>query len=364
MDHHRPPPAQPHLQSGTTHLSKPQVFVQLAFGVSWSERHAPRSHTMTYMSRNLKNVRETGNFPRQVPPPTTNFLDSTQQQPQQSQSQHRPRGRSSRHHHAHSGQSRQHHGSSRSREQGNVRRRAGDSPREHLRNQSRDSRDEARGESHERGRSAPPPINDSPWDAHATASATLFPHSSHAPRDQPQVWKALPAPPSQFRLGEDGLPWEAWSPPCDLDGAEDESPYANKPTTVPLSPPRRGEDPSRVEDLETLSMAMMTVDNGFENQWWYQGGRESTDWAWRSDDADDARPLSMDDALLLSAAEPPAASAIPGFHHDEDSSTYEPQPSLRDLVSPLSEYPSPASSYRGPLRRSLTTRSEELWIGP
>lgn len=31
----------------------------------------------------------------------------------------------------------------------------------------------------------------------------------------------------------------------------------------------------RAREMETLATAMMTVDNGFEDQWWYQGHRLS-----------------------------------------------------------------------------------------
>ncbi|CAJ2508817.1 Uu.00g138430.m01.CDS01 [Anthostomella pinea] len=226
---------------------------------------------------------------------------------------------------------------------------------------------EVRGSSHERGRSAPPPINDSPWDARASTTATLFPHRSQALSDQPRAWKALPTTPGQFRLGEDGLPWSAWAWPSDPNGYEDESPFANNPTTVHLSPERRRriEDPERVRELETLSTAMMTVDNGFENQWWFQGPRASTTRASDdgdndnnddddNDDDDDARPLSAAEAMLLASAEPPATG---GDTYDSGP------PNPYDIVSPISDMSSPTPSFRGPLYRSLTTRSEELWIG-
>jgi len=35
-------------------------------------------------------------------------------------------------------------------------------------------------------------------------------------------------------------------------------------------------DSGQARDLASLSSAMMTVDNGFEDQWWYQGAREPT----------------------------------------------------------------------------------------
>ncbi|KAH9904577.1 hypothetical protein F4778DRAFT_732989 [Xylariomycetidae sp. FL2044] len=349
MDQSRKRPLPKPVQNERHNLGKPQVFVQLAFGVSWSERHTPRNHTVTYMSRNLKNARDSGNFPRQVPAPSTNYLAPDEPR------QHRHREHPNRHHRQGSqnqqAQAQPSRGQPRSRGPERARGRHGDE-RPH---QSRETRVETRGVAHERGSSAPPPINDSPWDSRAAAStATLFPHPPRASRDQAQVWKTLPASPGLFRLGEDGLPWSAWAWPADPDGDEVDTPYANNPTLVPLANNRtRGDDPERVHDLATLSTAMMTVDNGFENQWWYQGGRETTSWFPAEDE--DARPLSMADALLLSAAEPPASGADP----DQESTA-----DLRDLVSPMSDDSSLlAPTFRGPLHRSLTTRSEELWLG-
>ncbi|KAI0016351.1 hypothetical protein F4780DRAFT_694581 [Xylariomycetidae sp. FL0641] len=336
-------------------LGKPQIFVQLAFGVSWSERHAPRSHAVTYMSRNLKNARDTGNFPRRVPAPTTNYLGS--EQPHQSSRQH-PHHQTQATAHGNQGQSRH-------RRPEHSRGRTGTSSREDSRrNPHRDSRESRRDS---RGSSAPPPLSDSPWDAHARPSATLFPHPSQASRDQPQIWKALPHSPGQFRLGEDGLPWSAFAWPADMnedDPAWDDIPFTNRPTTVTISAerPRLPEDPSRVRELESLSTAMMTVDNGFENQWWNQGPRESTTWyPAEDDDAEEERHLSMSDAMLLSAAEPPA-SAISGFSYGHQrAESEEAESSLNQLVSPLSDVSGP-TSFRGNLHRSLTTRSEELWL--
>ena len=125
----------------------------------------------------------------------------------------------------------------------------------------------------------------------------------------PEIWKALPEDPSRFRLGEEGMPWTPWTWPMGHEpGAypqEDEegssmhsrvydaadaycpdSAYSVNPTSgsvvSPLSSssaparPQAREDPERVRELETLSAALMTVDNGFENQWWNQGPRLST----------------------------------------------------------------------------------------
>lgn len=347
-----------------SNLSKPQIFVQLAFGVSWSQRHTPQTHTLTYMSRNLKNARDSGNFPRQVPAPNTNFLDVPEHQQQQQHRQHRSREHAGRHH-QHRQQNRPHHHSqqshalAQSREHGRSRAQTNEQPSEQLRvRPRRGSRGDARGTLHERGRSAPPPFNDSPWDVHQASGSALL--QQRGSGESSQALKALPAPPSQYRLGEDGLPWSAWAWPADApEGSDnDDMPYANNPTTVPLSTERfRSEDPERVRELESLSTAMMTVDNGFESQWWYQGPRESVEPWWpqeaEDEETDEARTLTTAEALLLSNSEPPSAIEY----------SNEPLASFQDMVSPISDTSSPTQSFRGPLYRSLTTRSEELWIG-
>ncbi|KAI8957197.1 hypothetical protein F5Y11DRAFT_100196 [Daldinia sp. FL1419] len=332
------------IRSERTNFSKPQVFVQLAFGVSWSQRHTPQTHTMTYMSRNLKNARDSGNFPRQVPPPNANFLAIPESCPQWTRE--------------HAGRPCRQHNHTQARESGRPRGQNGNQPSEQVRARPRRSSTlESRGE---RGRSAPPLFYDSPWDAPHT-SASLFPHRSQTGGD-PSSWKALPAAPSQFRLGEEGLPWSAYAWPfredqTEEDGKGEELPFENVPTTVPLSSERfRGEDPERVRELESLSTAMMTVDNGFEHQWWYQGPRESMERWWTkraAEEADDARSAVSTEAVLLSDMAPPSALE-PGEQN---------LPNFSDIVSPISEASSPVPSFSRPLHRSLTTRSDELWLG-
>lgn len=183
--------------------------------------------------------------------------------------------------------------------------------------------------------------------------------------------KPLPARPDQFRLGSDGLPWDAYDWPPGTAYGEDEPaehstpPFANNPTVVPLSPERAGriEDPEQVRELESLSTAMMTVDNGFENQWWYQGPRESTEW-WARVEPGSRR--SLPEAMLVSAMDPTFSPFSPFSTLDNFSGTLPPEDrasSMHILVSPLSETSgSPAQSFR-PLQRAFSTRSEELFIG-
>ncbi|TGJ86247.1 hypothetical protein E0Z10_g2547 [Xylaria hypoxylon] len=325
------------MQNERNSLGKPQLFVQLTFGVSWSDRHIPRTHTLSYTSKHLKNARNSGHFPRQEPCHQHRRQDSVQRQHQHRGERHhhhrdneRPRGRAT---------------NSRPRHPGTL------SP-------PRESRSDSRRTDNERGSSAPPAVHDGPWsDEEGGPSATLFPRPARTNRNPPHVWKDLPTNPARFRLGEDGLPWSASVWPFDPDSNEDEPPFANLPTTLPLSPPserRHGEDPQRVKELESLSTAMVTVDNGFENQWWNQGERESIAlFPSGSADAEEyARPMSMADAVLLSAAEPP--SGVDTYSPNIDS--------LRDLVSPLSDI-SPTFNMSSPLQRSNSTRSDELWMG-
>ncbi|KAK7739235.1 hypothetical protein SLS62_011280 [Diatrype stigma] len=344
-----------------SHLHKPQVYVQLQFGVSWNKRHSPSTHSVTYMSRNLRNSRDYGNFPRQVPQGSTSYASaSAPHLPSYLQKPRPPPG------HIPQQRSQDTHPQARRRagpEYGRQYSRAADEARlQPAVRTEREARSETRAPSNERGNSAPPPVNENPWDAEGPAP-TLFPPPGRRPiSEQPQMMKPLPAAPDQFRLGSDGLPWDAyaWPPGTSSEGTDPErrSPFVNNPTVVPLSPQRgRVDDPARVQELESLSTAMMTVDNGFENQWWYQGPRESTDW-WARVEPGSRR--SMPEAMLVSATEPTFSS------FDDFSGIIPPaddrSSGLDVLVSPLSESGSPGQSFL-PLQRSLTTRSEELFIG-
>ncbi|ETS84050.1 hypothetical protein PFICI_05926 [Pestalotiopsis fici W106-1] len=387
-------------------ISRPQMFMHLEFGLSWSQRHAPQKHTITYTSRNLRDSRSRSSFPRQLPPPNANFLG-----PDASTYQPRPRAspdRSVHHYQQHQQQQQlQHHQQQRRRnyqqeqqEQEQEQRLQQQQQqqqqhiREHHRRQSRGydpsiqfahrprevddacgyaqdherrrSRSESRGLSHDRGHSAPPPFHDSPWDDAPGLSASLFPPAQPAAavataasgNDQEaleSVSKPLPATPSHFRLGEDGLPWsaDAWPADTEQHGSQEQSSYTNQPPTVGIASGSR-DDPQRVKELETLSAAMVTVDNGFENQWWYQGPRETTAW-WPRDQEEPSR-LSLADDLLFSATTEPADR---GFGDDwyGPLSYNEESPLFDGIVSPVS-----TASPARPLQRSMTTRSEELFI--
>lgn len=355
-------------------LTKPQIYLHLEFGLSWSERHQPHTHAVTYTSRSLRDSRAQGAFPRQLPPPNTNFL-ALDNRPYRSREQREHAGH--QYHRSHQ-EPLQPGTQTRNRSQqgawwnedawepGRLRpqyqQQEEQRPRQRQQaehgHRQRESRSESRSGAHERGKSAPPPFHDSPWDAAPGPSSSLFPsRPQDGEEEQPGLWKPLPAAPSRYRLGEDGLPWSAWAWPVDphdpepQDEEEETPPYANQPTTVPISPLKsRGDDPDKTRELESLSAAMMTVDNGFENQWWYQGERENV--TWRPRDQEEPSRMSMADAALLSAAEPPAD----GWY----------APSLDDRASYLDAIVSPLSTVSGSpirgLQRSMTTRSEELFF--
>ncbi len=302
-------------------IPRPQIFVHVEFGVSWTPRRFPNSHEFTYQSRSLRH--RTANFPPDGPASLTNdaredMASHIYQTAEQQQIRERHAFwdyREQQRQLAHPSQSH-----SRSRDL------PPESPQEqHLRTplryqsrrtlppvdeerssrSSRSSRDSH--SSHERGHSEPPPLSTSAWgdevntpfgfDAtrHAAPPLSLFDAVYGV---QPAgVWKDLPALPNQYRLGE-GLPWSVGhdEPIADPDDerirprSQPEAgtasalrqSYANKPTVVPIEAPDvealryRVIESHKKRNLEDLSAAMMTVDNGFESQWWYQGLREST----------------------------------------------------------------------------------------
>ena len=358
-------------------LPKPQVFVRVEFGVSWNKRHSPSSHTLTYMSRNLRNSRDLGNFPRQVPPATTNYLAAppefleAQRREQHTSvrpetSSHSLSQQSSR---GHSRQSEGHDHATLSRqtpptsEHRRRRTKPLDESRLHpRREQQREARSGFRAPSLDRGNSEPPPLSESPWDNDGPSS-TLFPPPGRRPlSENPHVMaKPLPPAPNQFRLGSDGLPWDAYAwPPGTSSGHDEEeavheSPYENNPTVVPLSAPESHADHiQQAQELESLSTAMMTIDNGFENQWWYQGPRESTQ-CWTRSEPGTMR--NLDEAMLASAAEPTYSPT------DGPSGTLpDDRSALNFIVSPLSAHSGSPGQSTGPLRRTWTTKSEELFM--
>ena len=131
------------------------------------------------------------------------------------------------------------------------------------------------------------------------------------------LWKDLPALPSNYRLGE-GLPWDLGAEPAaDPDDLEI-LPYT-RPTLVPIEAvesfevvaSRRTEDPQRKRNLEDLSAAMMTVDNGFESQWWNCGHKVPTVEAMAAAVAEVAEtPLPCTPSLFTAPAPPPTQPSL------------------------------------------------------
>ncbi|KAK7426336.1 hypothetical protein QQZ08_007237 [Neonectria magnoliae] len=379
---------------------RPAIYVHFEFGVSWAPRHTPRNRQLTYMSKSMRD--RANHFPRQLPPPTTNFLTApvVYQQPSQSQTQPQlqiqPQIQL------------QHYGQPHNTQQPCFPReivavpplsqqQQQRQPPQHQHQQlqpetlqwealpdQRLSRSQTRS-SHERGRSAPPPFNDSPWDVNAEPSNSNTMGNTQRSRPQPEVWKALPATPNQFRLGEDGMPWSSWTFPMgyadDDNDDSDEQAYrrqSNTPQVLETSPgsSRRPEfndrDKSKVREMQSLAAAMVTVDNGFEDQWWYQGPRlvnvggnllPTTTGARVDADGIDDTATWPGPAQFLGSQEERGYQQEQGVAQPSWASfrLNSSRSSIVDIVSPVSEFSSPVSGYNG-LHRSLTTRSDELHI--
>jgi hypothetical protein len=187
---------------------------------------------------------------------------------------------------------------------------------------------------------------------------------TRAPR--PQLSKALPPTPGQFRLGHGDMPW---SPsPFPMDPSEESengsaaSPGARPPHahTRKRTQPHGADDRERIRttEIQSLATAMMTVDNGFEDQWWYQGPRL----------VNIAGDL-VTPATLAERYAPEGSGSWPATNIDTPSrspwerhSLGSPGHSAVDIVSPISDLSSQDPTYHQPLKRSLTTRSDGLFM--
>lgn len=180
------------------------------------------------------------------------------------------------------------------------------------------------------------------------------------------------------------MPWSSWTFPLGYedndDNYEEEGDGRRRPgkegmqaTWGPEYPPEPSRQVDvddrtrgRSQEMQSLATALMTVDNGFEDQWWYQG----------------SRLVNVTGSVLVPTAPPRVNDGTGGLHgvlperetaefpsrptrsasFQPSSSSFQPaspRSSVVDIVSPMSDYPSPMSSFGG-LRRSLTTRSDEL----
>lgn len=270
------------------------------------------------------------------------------------------------------------------------------------------------GERPERGSSAPPPLSDNNWDIHQQASAqgTADPSNERTiTQDRPKsnLWKDLPEVPARFRLGEEGLPWDGtWTFPMGFEPFLEPDPHlrpesshtSSRPSSnhgqpgssfqhtagpvstnihspvfqslAPASAPR-GDDPARRRELEVLGSAMMTVDNGFETQWWNQEERgekrllaalhppPATE-----SQAEEQMALGWVGALLPNNAPGDSLSSRQiSRARPRGESIFSPEsPSSNDhacsniIVSPVSSNSGPVTN----LSRSMSTRSDEIWV--
>jgi len=135
--------------------------------------------------------------------------------------------------------------------------------------------------------------------------------------------------------------------------------FATNPTMVSTFSPEPASSPVQMRDLETgrarelgaLSAAMMTVDNGFETQWWFQGKRHTVCSA-----SDDPQTPADESPIHRWSTEEP----LP-----RDSSTVPETPIIipAGVVSPMTDAAlSPAQVPASLLQRTMSTRSEELWF--
>ncbi|KAK4194972.1 hypothetical protein QBC40DRAFT_25706 [Triangularia verruculosa] len=364
----------------------PEIYLHLEFRVAWSKKAAPpKNHQVTYRSRASRERAPV--FPRQVHPPNTNYLAAIRDfdQRQAVRRSMLADGQPNRPHHQ---MQEYYQEDTRGRPQHQIPIIQEPEPEPERRRSRAESRS-----SHERGSSAPPPIGENPWDV-------------SVPRTQQT--KALPAAPSQFRLGEGSDPWSTWSLPPGFDltiplqddegddeeerqgGAQDwmasnpnevstfspepvraiPDTHYDKEAPSPAFIPEPAEsfihkafgkpDSGRARELEALSAAMMTVDNGFENQWWYQGERANVaeDVSETRSLRDPLRPGTPEHVRLHRwSTEPIGSPEMMGGAVSGET----PGLGQAGFVSPITEAASPALGF-GSLQRSLSTRSEELWF--
>ncbi|APA14246.1 predicted protein [Sclerotinia sclerotiorum 1980 UF-70] len=171
-------------------------------------------------------------------------------------------------------------------------------------------------ETPERGRSAPPTMNDrrqpvspvSPVSPMSAIDSPIQQRMVNLPRQNimDRLDQPLPSTPGRFRLGEDDLPWS--TPPSYWNAKPNtsesvgptrisiETPHSSQ-TPTNATPTKRTEDPQRVRELSELQQAMMTVDsisNDVWDPWMWESvgemprGPRSIGWAVSSNDAIDS----------------------------------------------------------------------------
>lgn len=138
-----------------------------------------------------------------------------------------------------------------------------------------------------------------------------------------------------------------WSPsPFPMDGvSESSSPLSLHADREIPAQPVDDQDQGRTMEIQSLATALMTVDNGFEDQWWYQGTRLVNIAGDLISPAAVAERYAQCTQYAIGTVISPISERGMGvetwqhFNHDEVS---------------------PSTTFSSPLRRTLTTRSEEL----
>ena len=140
------------------------------------------------------------------------------------------------------------------------------------------------------------------------------------------------------------------------------------PSPVPRGANLLAEEAPPKEELEALSAAMMTVDNGFESQWWYQGQRASFAEASEEPTVEEVHPDVTASSTTPEREHPieplgwaaPAAMPSPQSTPARESRT---PLGNETIISPMTEYASPADTFSARGRtRALSVRSEELFF--
>lgn len=181
-----------------------------------------------------------------------------------------------------------------------------------------------------------------PWDAEPEALGSTALPAKPAPTQRSQSWKPLPATPDHFRLGEDAMPWSGSPDPADYSAVEssrrgqfeDLDALRTGPVDSTLQRSADDRDRGRTVEMQSLATALMTVDNGFEDQWWFQGPRMVTM------AGDLIAPASLREVYEQGTSEPREYANSPSAYRFQAST---PTSTIVDLVSPLSGFSSPAS---------------------
>lgn len=230
----------------------PGIHVNLEFGFSFSNNDPPHTASMKYTSRNMQErmrlQHQEGFHTQQLPRSSRNLLPGNPQDRQFRQ----PQG----------GHRQQYPPTSHVIVPENMQERQS---RHQYRPRNLDVRPRA---PHERGSSAPPSLLDRNLPTSPVSPITPLLHTSSMPIEGTE--RPLPAAPSHFRLGEDGLPWstEPWYRE-EIELASPTRPTRPTVNTVVAVEPEeiRAEDPQRVRELEDLQQAMMTVDSLSHDGW-------------------------------------------------------------------------------------------------